>query len=322
MLRLKENIGSLSGIQAVALSNPIYEWPLGEFSPDGTYESYTSEDGDEEIMEVMGYKLLKGLPWKEAIERYPHPVYLNRTWAQSLFPDGELPVGSLIKEYEPRLKDRPPFGDDHVIAGVVEDYFKLYIPNSLETPVDKGIIGFARDGTDLKVRIAPGNASVIKQIYKEWDQLYPGNYLEHESLYDNVLGNNKKLFELSDLLMMYSVISILLTCFGLFGMALYAIEQRTKEVGIRKVNGSTTWQIIKLLNRQFIIWIGIAFVVAVPVTWCLLNQWMQSFVYRASFSVWTYIMSLLIVVGITLLTVSWHSFKAASGNPVRALRNE
>jgi len=77
MLRLKENIGSLSGIQAVALSNPIYEWPLGEFSPDGTYESYTSEDGDEEIMEVMGYKLLKGLPWKEAIERYPHPVYLN-----------------------------------------------------------------------------------------------------------------------------------------------------------------------------------------------------------------------------------------------------
>lgn len=85
MLRLKENIGSLSGIQAVALSNPIYEWPLGEFSPDGTYESYTSEDGDEEIMEVMGYKLLKGLPWKEAIERYPHPVYLNRTWLRACF---------------------------------------------------------------------------------------------------------------------------------------------------------------------------------------------------------------------------------------------
>ena len=322
MLRLKESIGSFSGVQAAALSNLIYEWPLGEFSPDGTYESYTSEDGDEEIMEVMGYKLLKGLPWKEAIERYPHPVYLNRTWAQSLFPDGELPVGSLIKEYEPRLKDRPPFGDDHVIAGIVEDYFKLYIPNSLETPIDKGIIGYTRDGTNLKIRIAPGNTSVIKQIYREWDKLYPGKYLEHESLYDKVLGNNKKLFELSDLLMMYSVISILLTCFGLFGMTLYAIEQRTKEIGIRKVNGSTTWQIIKLLNRQFIIWIGIAFVIAVPVTWWLLNQWMQSFVYRASFSVWTYIMSLLIVVGITLLTVSWHSFKAASGNPVKALRDE
>lgn len=322
MLRLKERIGSLSGIQAATLNNPTYEWPLTEFSPEGTYESYTSEDGDEEIMEVMGYRLLKGLPWKEAIERYSHPVYLNRTWAQSLFPDGELPVGSLIKEYEPRLKDRPPFGDDHVIAGVVEDYFKLYIPNSLETPIDKGVIGYTRDGTNLKIRIASGNTSVIKQIYREWNELYPGKYLEHESLYDKVLGNNKKLFELSDLLMMYSVISILLTCFGLFGMALYAIEQRTKEIGIRKVNGSTTWQIIKLLDRQFVLWIGIAFAIAIPVTCWLLNQWMQNFVYRAAFSVWTYILSFFIVIGITLVTVSWHSFKAASGNPVEALRDE
>ena len=146
--------------------------------------------------------------------------------------------------------------------------------------------------------------------------------MEHESLYNKVLGNNKKLFELSDLLMMYSVISILLTCFGLFGIALYAIEQRTKEIGIRKVNGSTTWQIMKLLNTQFIIWIGIAFVIAVPVTWWMISKWMENIVYRAGFSIWTYILSLFIVVGITLLTVSWHSFRAASGNPVKALRDE
>lgn len=319
---LKEKIALIPGIQATALSNPLFEWPLSDFSPDGTFESYTSEDGGEEIMEVMRYKLLQGLPWKEAIAQYPHPVYLNRTWAQSLFPDGNLPVGGLIKEYEPRLKDRPPFGEDHVIAGVVEDYLKLNISNSLETPIDKGIISYTRDGVYLKVRIDPRNNSAIKQIYKEWNKLYPGKYLEHESLYNKVLGNNKKLFELSDLLMMYSIISILLTCFGLFGIALYAIEQRTKEIGIRKVNGSTTWQIIKLLNSQFIIWIGIAFVVAVPVTWCLIDKWMENIVYRADFSIWTYLLALCIVVGITLLTVSWHSFKAASGNPVDVLKDE
>lgn len=322
MFRLKESIALIPGIQAATLSNPTYEWPIGEFSPDGTYESYTSEDGSEEMMEVMGYKLLQGLPWKEAIKQFPHPVYLNRTWAQYLFPDGKLPVGGLIKEYEPRLKDRPPFGDDYVIAGVVEDYFKLNISNSLETPIDKGIISYVKDGVNLSVRIDPGNTSVIKQIYTKWNELSPGQYLEHESLYNKVLGNNKKLFELSDLLMMYSVISILLTCFGLFGMALYAIEQRTKEIGIRKVNGSTTWQIIKLLNRRFILWIGIAFAIATPVAWWLLDQWAQSFVYRAGFSIWIYVLSLCIVAGITLLTVSWHSFKAASGNPVKALRNE
>lgn len=322
MLRLKENISLIPGVQAAILSNETYEWPISEFAPDGSYESYTSEDGGEEMIEVMGYKLLQGLPWKEAIKRYPHPIYLNQTWAQSLFPNAEIPIGGLIKEYEPRLKDRPPFGDDYVIAGVVEDYFKLNISNSLETPIDKGIISYTKDGVKLHVRIYPDNTSAIKQIYGEWNKLNPGQYLEHESLYNKVLGNNKKLFELSDLLMMYSVISILLTCFGLFGIALYAIEQRTKEIGIRKVNGSTTWQIMKLLNIQFIIWIGIAFVIAVPVTWWMISKWMENIVYRAGFSIWTYILSLFIVVGITLLTVSWHSFRAASGNPVKALRDE
>jgi ABC-type antimicrobial peptide transport system permease subunit len=77
-----------------------------------------------------------------------------------------------------------------------------------------------------------------------------------------------------------------------------------------------------MLNRQFIRWIGIAFVVAVPVAWWLLNRWMENFVYRAAFSIRTYVLSLLIVAGITLLTVSWHSYRAASGNPVDALRDE
>ena len=79
---------------------------------------------------------------------------------------------------------------------------------------------------------------------------------------------------------------------------------------------------MKLLNTQFIIWIGIAFVIAVPVTWWMISKWMENIVYRAGFSIWTYILSLFIVVGITLLTVSWHSFRAASGNPVKALRDE
>jgi ABC-type antimicrobial peptide transport system permease subunit len=92
--------------------------------------------------------------------------------------------------------------------------------------------------------------------------------------------------------MMCSIISLLLICFGLFAISLYAIEQRTKKIGIRKVNGSTTWQIMMLLNRRFIGWIGIAYVIAVPVAWRLITQWIQNFVYRADFSIWTYILPL------------------------------
>ena len=324
MLPLKERIAFHPDIQALTLGSPLYHElpPLGDVV-DGVYETYTYEEGDEGIMETMGYTLLQGLPWREAIRQYSNPVYLNRTWAQSLFPNGELPVGLLLKECEPLLQeDYPPFGNDHIIAGVVEDFFNPNKTNTLEAPIYKGIISYTQDGHYLKVRIDPKNTSAIKHIYEEWDKVFPGGYLEHESMYNKVLGTNKKLFELSGLLMMYSIISILLTCFGLFGIAWYAIEQRTKEIGIRKVNGSSTWQIMMQLNRQFIIWIGIAYVIAVPVAWWLISQWMKSFVYRADFSLWTYILPLFIVTGITLLTVSWHSYKAASGNPVDALRDE
>lgn len=324
MLPLKEHIAHLPGIQALTIGSPLYHDlpPLGD-PVDGKFETYTYEEGDEGIMETMGYTLLQGLPWKEAIERYSNPVYLNRTWAQSLFPNGEMPVGQLLKEREPKLlEDYPPMGNDWIIAGVVEDFYNPNKENTLESAIYKGVISYVGDGHYLKIRLEPQNTSAIRQIYEEWDKLYPDSYLEHESMYDKALSNNKKLFELSDLLMMYSVISILLTCFGLFGISLHAIEQRTKEIGIRKVNGSSTGEIMMILNRQFISWIGIAYVIAVPIAWWLFDSWQHNFAYRAGFSIRSYIFPLLIVVGVTLLTVSWHSYKAASGNPVDALRDE
>jgi len=322
MLPLKERVVLMPEVQSVTIGSPPYE--IFGALPHDIHKPYTIEAGDENIIETMGYTLLQGLPFNEAIEQYSHPLYLNRSWAQSLFPNGESPVGKLLKESEPQLimEAYLPDQNDYTIAGVIEDYFNPYKENTLETPIDKGSISYAQDGPYLKVRISPGNISAIKRIYEEWDKIFPGGYLEHENIYDKILTNNKKLFELSDLLMMYSIISILLTCFGLFGMSFYAIEQRTKEIGIRKVNGSSILQIMMALNSQFIGWVVIAYVIAIPVTWLLINWWMESFTYRAEFSIWSYILSLLIVVGITILTVSWHSYKAASGNPVHALRDE
>jgi ABC-type antimicrobial peptide transport system permease subunit len=121
---------------------------------------------------------------------------------------------------------------------------------------------------------------------------------------------------------MYSLISLFLTCCGLFGMALYATEQRTKEIGIRKVNGATSPQIMLLLNSQFISWIGISFIIAIPITWLLLNRWLENFVYHTDMNIGIYLISGFFVLLITLLTVSWHSYKAASGNPVKVLRSE
>ena len=320
MLALKERVAYFPGIQAIASGNSSLSGITTTGYTKNDEPIYVMmDDGDEGVMDAMGHTIIRGLSWEEAIKQYPSPTYLNRTWAESLFPDGEIPIGALIKDYEPEVEENSLL-KDKIIAGVVEDYFRT----NLETPVDRSIITYNRNGgIYLVVRTDPKRANeVIKHIYEEWNKLYPGQYLEHYSEYDLVMIGNKKLFEMSDLLMMYSIISILLTCFGLFGMALYAIEQRTKEVGIRKVNGSTTWQIMKMLNRQFISWIVVAYMIAIPIAWWLISRWMENFYYRAGFSVWTFILPLLMVVTVTLLTVSWHSYKAAAGNPVKALRNE
>ncbi|MDH6304543.1 putative ABC transport system permease protein [Parabacteroides sp. PF5-5] len=320
MLPLKERVAHFPGIQAIASGNSsLSGGSTTGYTKNGEEIYVTLDEGDEGMMKSMRYKIIQGLSWEEAIEEYPNPTYLNRTWARRLFPNGEVPIGYLIKDYEPALEEHALL-NNKTIAGVVEDYFRGY----LERPVHEAIISYNRNGgVFLVVRTEPKQTDkVIKHIHEEWNKLYPGQYLEHYSEYNTILSINKKLFGMFDLLMMYSIISILLTCFGLFGMALYAIEQRTKEIGIRKVNGSTTWQIMMMLNQQFIGWIGIAYVIGVPVAYWLSSRWTQNFAYRTSFSIWTYILPLLIVVGITLLTVSWHSYRAATGNPVNALRDE
>lgn len=150
----------------------------------------------------------------------------------------------------------------------------------------------------------------------------PGKYFTFQDMYKEFMQRNRRTSELAELMIMYSLISIFLTCFGLFGMALYATEQRTKEIGIRKVNGASTLGIMLLLNKQFIGWIGIAFVIAIPIAWLFLNRWLEQFPYHTDMSVFHFLLGGITVLFITLLTVSWHTYKAASGNPVNVLRSE
>ena len=137
-----------------------------------------------------------------------------------------------------------------------------------------------------------------------------------------MLSNRKTNSNWHNLLIMYSIISLLLTAFGLFGMLSMPSSSVRKKFGIRKVNGATAGEILYLLNRRFIGWVGIAFAIAVPITWYSLSCWLENFVYRVDISIGTCLLSGGIVLMVTLLTVSRHSYKAASRNPVNTLRSE
>ncbi len=120
----------------------------------------------------------------------------------------------------------------------------------------------------------------------------------------------------------FAGLGILISCLGLFGLAAFAAEQRLKEIGIRKVNGARISEVMTMLNGEFIKWVAIAFVIATPIAWYSMNRWLESFAYKTDLSWWIFALAGLLALGIALLTVSWQSWKAATTNPVEALRYE
>ena len=121
---------------------------------------------------------------------------------------------------------------------------------------------------------------------------------------------------------LFCVIAILISCFGLLGTVLNTTTERTKEIGIRKVNGAQVIEIMAMINKDFIKWVSIAFVIACPIAWYTMHKWLQGFAYKTELSWWVFAAAGIAAVAVALFTVSWQSWRAATRNPVEALRYE
>ena len=280
--------------------------------------------GGRDFLKTFKINLIEGIEPDRALVQYQTPVYITRKYADLQVPPGENPVGQLLSKYD---KDNEQYGRSSdspqpVIAGITENIFA----NSLEEDVFPSIIYIGQDDDKrysfAEIKVGKDRQQTIAAIGKIWEEMNPGQHFTYQDVFKEFMQRNSRTTELAELMIMYSLISIFLTCFGLFGMALYATEQRRKEIGIRKVNGASTLKIMLLLNKQFVTWIGIAFVIAIPIIWLLLNRWLENFVYHTDISVFHFLLGGIIVLFITLLTVSWHTYKAASGNPVDSLKTE
>ena len=295
-------------------------------NPDGSETHYMSAQymGGRDFLKTLKIKIMQGIEPDRALEQFKNPTYITQKYADLLVPPGENPVGQPLSKYDKKNAEYEADGNKPkmIVAGIVEDIFA----NSLEEDVFPSIIYIVQDDDKryafAEIKLGKGRLQTIASIKKVWEKMNPGKYFTFQDVYKEFMQRNSRTTELAELMIMYSLISIFLTCFGLFGMALYATEQRTKEIGIRKVNGSSTLGIMFLLNKQFVGWIGIAFVIAVPVSWLFLNQWLEHFAYHTEISVFHFLLGGFSVLFITLLTVSWHTYKAASGNPVKVLRSE
>jgi len=127
---------------------------------------------------------------------------------------------------------------------------------------------------------------------------------------------------LKNITIAFSILAIVISILGILGMAVFSISRRIKEIGIRKINGAKVSEVMGMLNLDFVKWVAIAFVIATPIAYYAMNKWLESFAFKTSLSWWIFALSGILALGIALLTVSWQSWKAATRNPVDALRYE
>ena len=162
----------------------------------------------------------------------------------------------------------------------------------------------------------------IEDIKTVWNEMFPA----HSFAYEHVSTMYRQVYKTeilqARLLTVFTLLSLFICSMGLLGLSLLISQQRTKEIGIRKVNGAKISEILVLLNADFIKWVAIAFVIATPIAYFAMNKWLENFAYKTSLSWWIFALAGLLALGVALVTVSFQSWKAASRNPVEALRYE
>ncbi len=162
----------------------------------------------------------------------------------------------------------------------------------------------------------------ISIIENTMEEIYPGETFNYSFLDEQINRQYQSEQLLIKLINVFSILAIIIASMGLMGLSIFMTEKRIKEIGIRKVNGSSVYEIVKMLSLVFIKWVVLAFVIATPITYYATHEWLQNFAYRTQLSWWIFILAGLIALLIVLLTVSWQTFKVARRNPVEALRYE
>ncbi len=212
-------------------------------------------------------------------------------------------------------------GEGYQVVGMVAD-FNVH---SLHSGIDPLALIYdpGHRFSTLSLRLAPGNVGQqMEQLRKVWKEILPDDPMEFTFYNDHFQAMYLKEEKLEKSVTFFSFVAIILTCMGILGQIFLISLNRTKEIGIRKVNGARISEILAMLNKDFVKWVAIAFVIATPIAYYAMNKWLENFAYKTELSWWIFALAGFLALGIALLTVSWQSWRAATRNPVEALRYE
>lgn len=314
----KEQVKQLPGVEEASLSGFV---PTGAASnitalfPDATLTSHTSMltefwPVDESYLNAMGMKLQSGRNFSTGMKTDSSAVIINEAAAKFLgFKD---PLNKTIYRNTDGVQQ-------FKIIGVIKDFHFKSLRENI-TPV---VLYLAEDKGALNVKVNTANlTNLMGNIKDKWKVVAPNQQFTYSFMDAEFDAAYRAEDRIGVIFMAFTFLAIVIACLGLFGLAAYAAEQRTKEIGIRKVLGADVPALVGLLSKDFIKLVLIAIVIASPIAWFAMQQWLHDFAYRADMHWWLVAIAGIAAIFIAFATVSFQAIKAALANPVKSLRAE
>ncbi len=265
---------------------------------------------DYDYLRSMGIQISEGRNFSKDFPTDSSGVVINEAMVRELGWSGTNPIGkSIVRSGQHEFK----------VVGVVKDFNYA----SLKQKVAPLMMLLGQNFGGLVVKIKTDNVKgFLADLKKQWDAFNPDGPLSYNFLDDNFAKLYASEERTQKIFSAFAILAIIIASLGLFGLSAFIIEQRTKEIGIRKVLGASVQSVLLLVSKEFLMLVGIAFIISIPVTWWAMHTWLQDFAYRINIEWWVFLIAGAAAILIALLTVSFQALKAAIANPVKSLRTE
>ncbi|WP_224483441.1 ABC transporter permease [Robertkochia aurantiaca] len=305
--------GSMSPVTSVWSNRSGWTW---EGKQEGFQEDFAWVEVTHEYPSSMGLIFTDGRDFSREFASDSNAVILNETAVRYM--GIKDPVGKLIRDEDTGEEAQEPMK----IIGVVKDM----VMQSAYKPVKQTLFVFSKEGNInyYNLRLNPEksvkeNLELIEQTFKTH---FPALPFQFEFVDENYALKFRAEERIASLAAVFTVLAIFISCLGLFGLASFVAEQRTKEIGIRKVLGASVSNLWLMLSREFLLLVMLSLLIAIPIAYYIMQNWITKFDYRTNISWWIFISAGLGAIFLTIFTISFQAVRAASGNPVKSLRDE
>jgi predicted permease len=306
-----------SNIQNVTLTDIApYRWQSNAGYGDVHWEGKTNQQVkmvmtsvDYDYLDTFGLTMAQGRFFSKEFSTDPDDAYVvNQAAVRAMEMDD--PIGKELIVWDMSKR----------IIGVVKDYHFESLHNEI-IPMAMRID--TNGHYQACVRISPHRIpDTLAFLESKWEEIYPEYPFEYRFLDDTIANQYRSEQSIGKIVTVFTILALFISCLGIFGLSSYTAEQRTKEIGIRKVLGATVSSIIKHISKEFVLLIVISNVIIWPLAYFALNRWLQTFAYRISIGWWPFVLTGISVLVVSLITVSWQIIRAATANPVDSLRYE